>query len=158
MLDDSLFSKTIFLCIERNTFIHCVLFARMATVVQVKIFQCCYEQCELMIIYIQCHRTRQDNYLNRCFKEKLPDVRTGLIKALPLDIYDWKIDENVSWRDGRLYTRAGFIRTRVLNYQFFWSSVSVCCSCVRRRRGCGVPSTRHGVLRYVRIIATCVIP
>lgn len=30
--------------------------------------------------------------------------------------------------------------------------LSVCCSCVRRRRGCGVPSTRHGALRYVRII------
>ncbi|XP_073968309.1 uncharacterized protein isoform X3 [Bombus fervidus] len=25
-------------------------------------------------------------------------------------------------------------------------------SCVRRRGGCGVPSARHGVLRYVRII------
>jgi len=30
--------------------------------------------------------------------------------------------------------------------------LSVCCSCVRRRRGCGVPSARHGALRYVRII------
>lgn len=30
--------------------------------------------------------------------------------------------------------------------------LSICCSCVRRRRGCGVPSARHGALRYVRII------
>lgn len=30
--------------------------------------------------------------------------------------------------------------------------LSLCCSCVRRRRGCGVPPARHGALRYVRII------
>lgn len=30
--------------------------------------------------------------------------------------------------------------------------VFFCFSCMRRRGGCGVPSTRHGVLRYVRII------
>lgn len=34
----------------------------------------------------------------------------------------------------------------------FNPGVLFCFSCVRRRGGCGVPSARHGVLRYVRII------
>jgi len=109
----------------------------------------------LKIISIRSHRWVKDAML--CLKIDLRRSKFGANRRFARVNYAnfvWHEvrSKEISVRGIPIESHSGEMEFIIQRRQSFWSPFSVCCSCVRRRRGCGVPSTRHGALRYVRII------